>query len=333
MTTMSLPATGFDRIFPHSRLVAAAGLVPMVAFGVLITLFLTVPSLREADLLALAAVGLLAGLPHGAVDLFLELGPHGVPHGRALLRQLALYILVVALALAVIVWFPVLGVGAFLLVSAWHFGSAESAFNACRQGEVPAVAPLETLAYGLPLTALPFLAWPEQVRAIIDPLGGAGVTSALIGPARAALGVAALAVLITLVRKTIRRQWQDIVELLVLWAGALVLPPLAAFSVYFALWHGPRHIIRTLPQLPANRSDLRGGRLAASLFRYCLYTVPGTLGALLLFAGLIVINRDADFANLRPDTWAGAFLAALTVPHAVAIFRYDLWLQRTRRPR
>ena len=105
-------------------------------------------------------------------------------------------------------------------------------------------------------------------------------------------------VLITVLRKAKDRQWRDIGEQSVLWASTLLLPPVAAFSVYFALWHSPRHIIRTLPRLPANRRD------------------P------------LAINQDASLANLRPDSWIGAFLATLTVPHAVAIYRYNLWLRR-----
>lgn len=322
--------TGVDGIFPASGLVTAANLLPIAAFGAIITLFLCVPSLRQADLLPFAAVGLLAGLPHGAVDLFLELGPAGVPRGRTLLGQLVLYLVVVGAVLAVILVAPVPGVGLFLAISLWHFGSSETAFNACRRGEIPTVDPAETITYGLPLVVLPFLIWTDQVRSIIDPLGGAGVTTALAGAARVVMILAIPIVLYTVLRKAKNGHWRDIGELAVLWTGATVLPPLASFSLYFALWHSWRHIIRTLPQLPANRPDLRGGRLVACLLRYGLYTLPGTLGAVVLFIGLLAINQDASLADLRPATWIGAFLAALTVPHAVAIFRYDLWL-RTRR--
>ncbi|GGU85446.1 hypothetical protein GCM10010178_89500 [Lentzea flava] len=73
-----------------------------------VTLFLTDPAWQHINLVAFAVVGLLAGLPHGAIDLFLELGPNGAPHGRTLAPQIAVYVLVVAIALAVILWRPVL---------------------------------------------------------------------------------------------------------------------------------------------------------------------------------------------------------------------------------
>lgn len=169
MTTAQEQHTGADRILPASRIIDAANLAPVVAFALLITLFLCVPSLRRADLPPIAAVYLLAGLPHGSVDLFLELGPDGVPRGRSLLGQLALYVLVVGAVLAIILVAPVPGIGVFLAVSVWHFGSSETAFNACRRSEMPTVAALETVAYRLPLAVLPFLVWPDQVRDIIDP--------------------------------------------------------------------------------------------------------------------------------------------------------------------
>ncbi|GGU82992.1 beta-carotene 15,15'-dioxygenase [Lentzea flava] len=292
--------------------------------------FLVNPSWYEANLMVFAAVALLVGLPHGAVDLFLELGPSGVPQGRALVRQLLVYLLAVTATLATIIWYPVLGVGTFLAISAWHFGSGESAFNACRRGRVPRLAPAETVSYSAPLTVVPIVLWRDQVREFIDPLGGSGVTDALTGPAWVVAVVATAAMGYTVVRKAMRRHWTEIGELVLLWAAAVVLPPLALFSVYFALWHSPRHVIRTLPELPGNRGDLSRGHLFRGVLRYLAYTVPGTVGALAIFAALLVINNDTMFVNLHPATWAGALLAALTMPHALTILRYDLWLNRIR---
>ena len=320
----------FGAIFPHSRLVTAASTLPVVILPALILLFLMNSSWYQANLIVFAAIGLLAGLPHGAVDLFLELGPNGVPRGRALVLQLFVYLIAVTATLAIILVFPAFGVGLFLAISAWHFGSGESAFNACRRGRLPRVAPIETIAYGVPLTVAPVVLWPDQVREIIDPLGGPGVTDALTGPARVALVVAAVAVVITIARKTAQKHWGEIGELTLLWIAAVTLPPLVAFSVYFALWHSPRHVIRTLPELPGNRRDLSRGRLVRCLLRYLAYTMPGTVGALAIFAVLIAVNSDATFAELQPATWAGALLAALTIPHALTILRYDLWLDRVR---
>lgn len=320
----------FGAIFPNSPLVTVISGLPVMVLPPLIILFLVNSSWYEANLLIFAAIGLLVGLPHGAVDLFLELGPNGVPRGRALVLQLLGYLLAVGATLALILSFPALGVGTFLVISAWHFGSGESAFNACRRGHLPRLAPIETIAYGGPLTILPIVLWPSQVREIIDPLGGAGVTDALIAPARAFTLVAAVAMVFVIAKKAAQRQWVEIGELILLWTAAVVLPPLVAFSVYFALWHSPRHVIRTLPELPGNRHDLSGGHLVRSLLRYLAYTVPGTVGALAIFAVLIAVNSDASFAELHPATWAGALLAALTVPHALAILRYDLWLNHVR---
>lgn len=329
MTMQAAPAR-FNSVFPRSKLVTMVSVAPLIAFTTLIIMFLADRAWTQADLTAFAAFGLLAGLPHGAVDLFLELGPNGVPHGRALAWQLLLYVLVVAAALAVILLYPVFGVGLFIAVSAWHFGSSESAFNACRRARLPRLAPIEAIAYGAPLTVVPFICWPAQVGEIIDPLGGAGVTNALVGPAAIAIAIAIAAAAVTIARKALRRHWLDIGELLLLWTATVVLPPLAAFSVYFALWHSPRHVIRTLPELPANRRDLTSGRLVRCVLRYGLYTLPGTVGALAIFAVLVVVNNGAAFADLQAATWVGAFLAALTMPHTMAILRYDLWLSRKR---
>jgi Brp/Blh family beta-carotene 15,15'-monooxygenase len=109
-------------------------------------------------------------------------------------------------------------------------------------------------------------------------------------------------------------------ELGVLLAVALVVPPLAAFGVYFGCWHSLRHVARVVAEDPANAGELAAGRLARPLGRFAAAAALPTL-AVLVVLGLLWAAADGWRGFVATDV---PLLAALTLPHVLVVG----WLDR-----
>jgi Brp/Blh family beta-carotene 15,15'-monooxygenase len=265
--------------------------------------------------------GLLAGLPHGAVD-------HLVPGYRLGWRLPALGLFALGYAaLAALAWlgfhaFPAVALAVFVLVSAWHFGSGETAFADLRAGvpvrrRVLPAAVVGAVVLLLPLARGTGTAAGRQLLAALVPgadgrLPGVVPLVVLVVVVPAALGLAGLLLL--------HGRRLEAGELALLIAVALLVPPLAAFGVYFGCWHALRHTARVLAEDPANAGDLAAGRLARPLGRFARAAALPTAAVL---AALAVLWSAAG-------GWRGLvvtdlpLLAALTLPHVLVVG----WLDR-----
>lgn len=282
------------------------------AIALLVALTNGVGMTIQLVLLALL-VGLL-GLPHGAVDHW---------QGRALLQPRlgrwwmpvfgAGYTAATALVIAAWAAWPPLLLTGFLILAAGHFGSedvtarplithrhhATRLADAALRGSLPVLLaiifhPGETSALFAAL--LPATSAGEVQRLLV------GVT--VISP----LYLAALAALIGIA--VTRGDRLVGAEIAVLTAAFAALPPLLAFAVYFCLWHSPRHSLLVIAD--ADDRDLTSG-----IRRFALGALPLTV--LTLAAGII-----AWFALRHSFSSAEAALqvvfiglAALTVPHVL----------------
>jgi Brp/Blh family beta-carotene 15,15'-monooxygenase len=268
-------------------------------------------------------VGLVAGLPHGAVDHLVPrwwLGPRApwmlfVVGGYAATA--------IASFLAFRAW-PVAAVALFLAVSAWHFGSGETGFADLRAGRAVAGRPLRAAGHVLAVLALPVLLHPDGVlpllRVVVDApvhLPPGARTAVAVA---ASTGVVVVAVVFAIDLSRGRRAEAADLGLLVLLA--VLVHPLAALGVYFGAWHSVRHLARTLVDDPGNARHLAEGRLGAALRRFAVSAALPTLASL-SFVGLLVVVADG---------WQGfaseylALLAGLTVPHLVTV----AWADRRR---
>lgn len=106
-----------------------------------------------------------------------------------------------------------------------------------------------------------------------------------------------------------------LVELAVLVACFTVVPPLAAFGVYFGLWHAGRHTWRMV-ELAAG-ADARPVGHGRALRRYALHAAAPTAVAL---AALLAIAATRDASVLATEI---AVLLALTFPHVQTVAVLD----------
>lgn len=257
-----------------------------------------------------ALASLAIGIPHGAVD--------HLALGRPIrYRWLAvgLYLASAATAAAVILLLPGLAFGAVVAMSVWHFGSGDvesladlngdvrdtrvwSALHAVAAGAVPLVLPLTGQATASTLE----LIQPRLPR--LDTLASSSLRLAIV-----------LLALVVVARLLTMRRVRPATELLVLVALGLLVTPLLAFAVYFALWHALRHTAR-LAQDDAGALDTR------SLLHVVAAGLPALVVTVAIVAGALLVAGGLG----EPGPWLWVTLAlvwGLTVPHTAIVSRFN----------
>jgi Brp/Blh family beta-carotene 15,15'-monooxygenase len=288
------------------------------------------PAAVSAAAPAVAVVGVLLGVPHGAVDHLVPGWAAARPLARgALAALLAGYLLVVAAGAVALVAAPLPTLVLFLAVSAWHFGRGVVVEAAETRGHAPPVPRrdlLPCLAHGLVVTVLPIAAWPQVALPLLALLApGAGAAPGWLPPALGLL--TATTVVLALVVLLRQRRGAEAGQLVLLAATFWVVHPFAAFGVYFGLWHALRHGAR-LVELAAGEDPLRAG-----LRRVTVQALLPTAGALAFLAAVVATARYAP-PSLATGLLAAelATLVGLTFPHAIVVGALDRRLRRGRPP-
>ena len=224
--------------------------LPVTALLGLLLLSVAAPADAERIALPTAVVGALLGLPHGAVDHLVPLWWGNAPTlSRAhLLGFVGGYGAVALAALGLFLLLPTPMLLVFLVLSAAHFGRGEIVTSAERAGrpvpalsdEWPAAAALGTAVVGLLLWAHPAATDP-YLRPVSPWLARHAVADRPVGLLVVAVVVLAGAVALVRARRVL-----ELAELALLVVAFAVCPPLAAFGVYFGLWHALRHTGRLL---------------------------------------------------------------------------------------
>jgi Brp/Blh family beta-carotene 15,15'-monooxygenase len=309
-----------------ARPAAVAAAVSRCAVAAVLVAQLVVPGGWGSFAWIPLVAGLLLGLPHGAVD---HLVP-GFRLGCSVPRTVRVAAAYALLALAVLVAFrawPAPALALFVVLSAAHFGTGETAFHDLRAGRAPGVDVLGAAAFGGAVIVLPLLHHRDAVAPVVA-LVVPGTTGLLpVGPSRAGeLAVLVLAAAAVVVRLA-RGRPGPAAELVLVTVAALVVPPAAFFGAYFGTWHSGRHTARLVVEDPANAVDLAAARLARPLLRFARTAALPTAAALATVLALWTTARG----------WQGfvaadlAVLAALTVPHVVVVGWLDAQQRRAAR--
>jgi Brp/Blh family beta-carotene 15,15'-monooxygenase len=347
-TPPATPAPAGPQPLTSRQLLDRATWISVAVIVLSMVVFLAVPELRGGqDVPALAAVGLLAGAPHGAVDHLLPQSDGWPLRGRALVGLLAVYIAVVGAVLAVTLAAPVIGIAAVIVFSVVHLGSADAALARERRGQPPRYGPVSVLAYGGPVGFISFARWPRQVRSIFGVISPQ-IAGTLRVPMLVAAAATAVAAAVFVFREVRRGEWVDATEVLALVFFALAVPPLAAFGIYFSAWHSLRQYVRLYAdarqpdarQPDARRPDAGGpdarGRAGARRYPLPRTFNPGNLFSTMAIASAATTSLAAAAVGvLRLDAgvvqryhvgdWLTVLLAAVVTPHMITILRYDRW--------
>ena len=304
--------------------------VPLAAMGSLLLLAVAAPALTSASALPLALVGAALGIPHGAVDHLVPWWWGAVdPRGRSrrpTTARLAMfagaYAAVAAVALVAFVIAPTPTLAAFLVLSAVHFGRGEVVTCAERAGRRVPTASDDwslALAHGGVVVGLLLWARPRDTGPLLSGLSPRLAETALAArlPGLLLVAVGVVAALTVLLRG---RRHLEAVELALLAATFTLAPPLAAFGVYFGLWHSLRHTGRLLDlargAAGSDRTDDGPGWSTAGRVLARAAAVPAAV-ALLAVLGLWWAR---DLAGLQAEV---GVLLALTFPHAAVVWGLD----------
>jgi len=253
-----------------------------------------------AQILLLAPLVVLLGLPHGAFDMALA---RKIWPSKGLWWPIGFSVFYVGLALLVLaVWLlaPGFALIAFLAYSAYHFS-----------GDWAGTSQAWRCAGGLSTVGAPALTHHDDVATIFEYL----VPTTNAAPIAAGLFViGALALILSALAAAQSPRPKVALEIAMLWLAAVAMPPLIYFIVYFCFLHSPRHLAHAYRDL---------------------YDVPGAVRSALGIMAMTIVGAVCAWAFLAQSGPADAAtlktvfigLAALTVPHMILI---DRWMALTR---
>lgn len=255
----------------------------------------------RVELLVVAAMIILLGVPHGALDTIFAQKLYQVRSFRGWIGFGVLYGAPAAAVVAVWLVMPTVFLLGFLLISAAHFsGDPEEGTRG-----------LSRLLYGGAVIVLPTLLHADEVDRLFGLLAGSEAAARLTSWL-ASLAWPWLASLVASALLEARRSRPTGLELLATAALATAAPPLVAFAVFFCGMHSARHILRTIAYASPTAPWLI---LTAGL-------LPMALVLAALAIGWFCLADTLLDARLIQFVFVG--LAALTVPHMTLIERVRL---------
>ncbi|CAI8364936.1 MAG: Beta-carotene 15,15'-dioxygenase [Opitutia bacterium UBA7350] len=272
----------------------------------------------------LASSGLF-GLPHGAIDHLVVLG---LANRKLTLKSLVVVCLVYLLLVIAMLglWWasPIVGVSLFLLITIYHWGKADLAFEHLHRDSLQQVASKRlqfshALLRGFFPIGLPFLTFPEATEAILNACSASfGYNFELNNTLQIAIFFCFICLLLGEVAYLSQQgqQWKlRLVEDLGLAAFFAFIPPLLAVGLYFCLWHGFRHVLRLI-RYEGGEGCSR--RTTARIKRFYCQAFPFTFASILLMAGFLSLLPNVRGLN----EFIGIYLviiSALTVPHLLVV--------------
>ncbi len=253
------------------------------------------------ELIAVATVILLLGVPHGALDpLFMR----RLPGAHTVAGWAVFGLVYVLLALGVVaLWVaaPAVFLAAFLLISAAHFSGDPG----------PKTGGLSRVFYGGAIIVVPALLHSAAMETLFAALAGHPAAASIMPALRAMAGPWLLLLMLCAAIEAMRDPLTGM-EIAALGVLASVAPPLVAFATFFCAMHSPRHILRTA----VYAFDVSKRMQWATGLAPMLLIVALVAAAWLQFGDMPVDGR------LIRITFVG--LAALTVPHMMLVERVRL---------
>ena len=265
----------------------------------------------QIELLVIASLILVLGVPHGALDTIFARQIYGILNLRGWICFGSIYLLLSALVVGV--WFlqPAIFLLAFLFISAFHFSGdpVEGTPWPARALYGGAVVILPAALHAVETTRLFALLAGDNAAALVMPWLGLLSWPWLVGLLFAAIQMA-------------RTDWLTGLELFSVGILSVLAPPLVSFTLFFCAMHSARHILRTIDySAHSSRFFILGAALLPML------------GVLLvsLIAWHFLASTPLD-ARIVQIVFVG--LAALTVPHMALVERVRLagWVNPKKPP-
>ena len=268
-------------------------------FSVALTagLYAAAPTQEQQIILLLLFAGLI-GIPHGLTDWWLLPNASkriGFSGSVAKLRAIGVAIYLLLMACFLMFWFvfPVAGLAIFLCLSMWHFGMQDARAHGLSDVQRMIHGPLR----GASLIFIIYLAHP-QTSEYFNLLTQSNMFTPIVTNHNEAIWLALLYILASV--STMR--WRYICESALLMTMLIMLPPLLSFTLYFCIWHTPRHYMHALQY----RSNHRQQIMKIMFFSVCAIFLLGYISTVVSFE-----------AKMQHMVVFFQLLAALTFSHVV----------------
>lgn len=251
---------------------------------------------KQTELILVAALIIILGVPHGALDTLFARELYGVNSISSWIKFSFIYLIMAGLVVGLWYIAPLLFLIGFIGISIAHFSGDPD-------GET---GWLIRLIYGGAIIFIPVLKHPREIEDLFSLLVGATSSQALM-PWMSGLALPWLLALAVVVLYLIIKKSPLSYELLSLGLIAYFVSPLISFTIFFCGMHSARHIIRTAA--------------------FAKYSQPLLLlGAMLLPMIGVLVMSVASWFLLKNQTLDGRVvqivfvgLAALTVPHMALV--------------
>jgi Brp/Blh family beta-carotene 15,15'-monooxygenase len=261
----------------------------------------------QVELIVVASLIVLLGIPHGALDTIFARKLYGIKTLGGWLRFALIYLLLGASVVGFFMLAPSGFLIGFLLISMLHFS-----------GDPAAGTPWFARAlYGGAIIVLPTLLYAGEITRLFALLVGIDAAT-LVTPF---LRLLAWPWLISFVLAAIQRlpkDWLTALEMGAVALLAVLAPPLISFTVFFCAMHSARHILRTINYSGSSSLGLILGAMSLPMFGVLLASATAWhfLGGMPMNGAIIQL------------VFVG--LAALTVPHMALVERVRLsgWMVR-----
>ncbi|WP_428339753.1 beta-carotene 15,15'-dioxygenase, Brp/Blh family [Mycobacterium sp.] len=298
-------------------LIIAAVLLSTGQFGL--------PTVTAPVVLVVAGLGLVAGIPHGAADHVIATQ---LAAGRPMPLVVAAYAGAAAAAWALLQWGGAVALLGVVALSALHFGLGELEVSHQLTGWQPSrVVAVSLVVAGSGALILPLARAGDQLTAVATAVSPA--LAQLIGGPTVQIGLVVTWLVAALVA-VIASLWSGhptvALDVVLLGALGILVPPLLAFALWFGGWHALRHDARILTVEPGCAALVTTGRQRAAVLRLIRLAAVPSIAALTAVAALAWLTVTAsDPTAVVAEVLR--LLLALTVPHMLVV----LWVDRTAR--
>lgn len=257
-------------------------------------------------------ITLTIGVFHGMLDIVLLKSAQ-----FRFVKFLVVYASLATLALLFFLYFPNGALFTLLLLAIWHFGEAQQSDDTFPVSAQSQLIFKRFLLGASAIAATYFLANQSLHQILNILLLGSNWLSItwilwrLIAYAWLLIFVVYLIQLIS--HKTLMLNCATLLELIAVWLGFGLLPPLIAFSLYFGAYHAVRHIRDVLSQTGTINKHKASLICIALIALSILILVTFLLNNQLILAGLYI---DAPAILLRSSI---ILLVVITLPHCLLI--------------
>lgn len=244
---------------------------------------------------------LLVGIPHGALDYLLI-----KKQNKSLVSFIIKYLLIIAAYLVIWCFFPMISLIIFLVFSCFHFGESEIVENGSSINSTTSVLN----AFFLGLSVLCFIIFNHITESLSIISNMIDLTDISISEIRLnAILLAALSLAYIILQSFFSRKRMHWGLLFLLLMGSLV-PLIAAFGLYFIVQHSSNAWEHLKNGLSTN---------SISLYKKAL---PFTMGAVLLFMIIAMLNNNLLFENDKIISSFFIFLACISLPHVFLMHNF-----------